>query len=385
MGYPIKSVDGSTTYTYTWTKGKLTGFSKFSSIGGRHSYTYTYDAYGKRTKKLYTFFPGAQASVVYAARVTTNYTYDLSVRLIKESVTEVYSDLSNSTRESVYLYDENSIVRVDFTQNGSTSTYYFDRNIKGDVIGIYNASGTKIANYSYDSWGNSKLTTLLSNNFSGYNPILYRGYYYDSDLGMYYLQSRYYDAKICRFISADSYTSTGQGILSVNMYAYCGNNPVMGYDPTGHWDLGGILVGVALVIISGVALYFGSWKTELGLSTTIAVMTTGIVMTYAAATDSAMVLDVSASYSLLLFYGKIGGSVVIDFGKDEAYAYGHRGNGVGYTRGISYSVGIVENFNDPSDYAGEFCDEFIGLISDMIIVGPQTKNIQVPLLLKQNQ
>ena len=170
MGYPIKLVDGSTTYTYTWTKGKLTGFSKFSSIGGRHSYTYTYDAYGRRIKKLYTFFPGAQVSVVYTSRVTTNYTYDLGGRLIKESATEVYSDLSNSTRESVYLYDENSIVGVDFTQNGSTSTYYFDRNIKGDVIGIYNASGAQIAKYSYDSWGNSKLVTLVTNNFSGYNP-----------------------------------------------------------------------------------------------------------------------------------------------------------------------------------------------------------------------
>ncbi len=226
MGYPIKLVDGSTTYTYTWTKGKLTGFSKFSSIGGRHSYTYTYDAYGRRIRKLYTFFPGAQVSVVYTSRVTTNYTYDLSGRLIKESVTEVYSDLSNSTRESVYLYDENSIVGVDFTQNGSTSTYYFDRNIKGDVIGIYNASGTQIAKYSYDSWGNSKLVTLVTNNFSAYNPILYRGYYFDAESGFYFLNARYYNPAWRRFISPDNTAYLDPDTPSgLNLYAYCNNDP----------------------------------------------------------------------------------------------------------------------------------------------------------------
>lgn len=66
------------------------------------------------------------------------------------------------------------------------------------------------------------------------NPIRYRSYYYDTETGYYYLQSRYYDPNVGRFISADSYVSTGQGILGHNMYAYCQNNPVMYYDDTGH-------------------------------------------------------------------------------------------------------------------------------------------------------
>ena len=67
------------------------------------------------------------------------------------------------------------------------------------------------------------------------NPFTYRGYYYDSDLGLYYLQTRYYDSETARFINADSFVSTGQGILGNNMFAYCGNNPVNGIDPFGEW------------------------------------------------------------------------------------------------------------------------------------------------------
>ena len=66
------------------------------------------------------------------------------------------------------------------------------------------------------------------------NPLKYRGYYYDTETGFYYLQSRYYDPIVSRFINADSYTSTGQGFLGYNMFAYCGNNPVSRVDASGH-------------------------------------------------------------------------------------------------------------------------------------------------------
>ena len=59
-------------------------------------------------------------------------------------------------------------------------------------------------------------------------------YVYDTETGLYYLQSRYYDPEIGRFINADAFAATGQGVLGNNMFAYCGNNPVNGYDPTGH-------------------------------------------------------------------------------------------------------------------------------------------------------
>ena len=66
------------------------------------------------------------------------------------------------------------------------------------------------------------------------NPFRYRGYYYDTDTGLYYLQSRYYNPQWGRFLNADGYVSTGTGMIGFNMYAYCNNNPVMGYDPNGN-------------------------------------------------------------------------------------------------------------------------------------------------------
>ena len=89
--------------------------------------------------------------------------------------------------------------------------------------------------YSYDAWGQCEIEYVNGGEFctARKNRLAYRGYYYDTDLGLYYLQSRYYDANTCRFINADSYISTGQGILGYNMYAYCGNNPVNRVDPTG--------------------------------------------------------------------------------------------------------------------------------------------------------
>ena len=90
--------------------------------------------------------------------------------------------------------------------------------------------------YTYDEWGKIlSVTGTLANTVGQMNPIRYRGYYYDVETGLYYLQSRYYDPETGRFINADGYASTGQGVLGTNMYAYCGNNPVVRSDSTGQW------------------------------------------------------------------------------------------------------------------------------------------------------
>ncbi len=88
-----------------------------------------------------------------------------------------------------------------------------------------------LATYEYDAWG--KLISS-SGSLAEINPLRYRGYYYDTETGFYYLQSRYYDPVVSRFINADSYASTGTGLLSYNMFAYCGNNPVNNSDPSGN-------------------------------------------------------------------------------------------------------------------------------------------------------
>ena len=99
---------------------------------------------------------------------------------------------------------------------------------------LINTAGTVVASYTYDPYGKVLSAT---GSLASINPLRYRGYYYDSETGFYYLQSRYYDPQICRFINADSYASTGQDFIGHNMFAYSGNNPVNRIDPTGHfWD-----------------------------------------------------------------------------------------------------------------------------------------------------
>ena len=120
------------------------------------------------------------------------------------------------------------------------------------IIAVYDSIGTKLYSYTYDPWGRFVRTQVfVTPSTAIVNPYLYRGYYYDSDLGFYYLQSRYYDPNTCRFINADSYVSTGQGILGHNMFAYCGNNPVMRIDPNGEGWILVAVVGILILTLTG--------------------------------------------------------------------------------------------------------------------------------------
>ena len=134
------------------------------------------------------------------------------------------------------------------------------------------------------------------------NSFRYRGYYDDEETGFYYLNARYYDPAVRRFISADnmSYLGADETVTGYNLFAYCGNNPVMGYDPTGNWDWGGVLVGSSLVAAGVItAVSFGSGAPIGVILVAAAVTATGAVTTCAAATDSAMVIDVSGAASAI--------------------------------------------------------------------------------------
>ena len=132
---------------------------------------------------------------------------------------------------------------------GSTSTvYYYVTNLQGDVMYLVDSSGNQVAAYTYDPYG--KVLTATGT-MAEINPLRYRGYYQDSETGFYYLQSRYYDPAICRFINADSYASTGQGLVGYNAFAYCLNNPIAYADSIGTTAIevvGIILIGVIVVI-----------------------------------------------------------------------------------------------------------------------------------------
>ena len=99
---------------------------------------------------------------------------------------------------------------------------------------VDSANGNMVVTYTYDAWGNVlNVDGSLKTSLGVLNPFRYRGYVYDSETKLYYLQSRYYNPEIGRFISADALVSTGQGILGNNMFAYCNNNPVLYIDETG--------------------------------------------------------------------------------------------------------------------------------------------------------
>ena len=142
-----------------------------------------------------------------------------------------------------YYYDASGkpIAIRAFTRTSSSAdftdtTYYLLTNLQGDVVGIYNTSGTKIYEYAYDAWGNIIKSAQVATGgiaASEVNPFRYRGYYYDTETGLYYLQSRYYNPEWGRFLNSDVYVNANGDLVGFNMFAYCSNNPVMNIDCSG--------------------------------------------------------------------------------------------------------------------------------------------------------
>ena len=127
-----------------------------------------------------------------------------------------------------FLYDERGLL-VGF--NDGIKTYLYTRNLQGDIIAITDTSTeTVAATYTYDSWGNILTAT---GTMAEANPFRYRGYYYDTETELYYLQSRYYDAEVGRFLNADGYVFTGKNLIGFNMYTCCLNNPISRIDNGG--------------------------------------------------------------------------------------------------------------------------------------------------------
>ena len=140
----------------------------------------------------------------------------------------------------IYIYDASGApigmaYRDSTYSNGDFDFYLFAKNIQGDILYIYNTSGTRLATYTYDAWGKCYVTYQNggASTAARYNPFRYRGYYYDTETGFYYLNSRYYDPELGRFLNADGYINGNGDLIGYNMFAYCGNNPVMFVDPSG--------------------------------------------------------------------------------------------------------------------------------------------------------
>ena len=152
-----------------------------------------------------------------------------------------------------FYYDDNGTpIMLDYND----TLFYYVTNLQGDVVGIV-CEAKEVGSYVYDAWGNPISTSsngTAEANIIQNNPLRYRGYIYDTETGFYYLQSRYYDPAICRFINADEteYLGASGDLISFNLYAYCSNDPVMGYDPSGQFWISAI-IKAAVVVVAVVA------------------------------------------------------------------------------------------------------------------------------------
>ena len=228
IGNPLSYRDGM---SFTWQNGRQLA----SLQNGAESITYKYNESGIRTKKTVN-------------GIDTLYYLDDSGNILCET----------TGNNSIYYYlgPSGNVEAINY--NGTK--YSFNKNLQGDVIEIIDLDGNTVAKYRYDAWGKvvavlnaSDSRILDSNHIGNINPIRYRGYYYDIETGFYLTGTRYYDPVVGRFINADGYVSTGQGLAGNNMFSYCGNNPVMRADPSGQFFISAIFA-VAVVVATAVTL-----------------------------------------------------------------------------------------------------------------------------------
>ena len=268
----VASYDG---WNYSWNKGKLSSITTTSNaralkptLSSSKTYSFAYNALGQRITSTYSYLWASNGLTPLEQGEVTSYVktyhYDHSGRLISETINQTVHGVGNNSETIVFLYDESSIIGMVRTASGVTNAYYFQRNLQGDIVAIYDTNGTKIVEYTYDAWGNCTINSTTTNYVVAHaNPIRYRGYYYDEDTNLYYLNARYYSPEFRRFISPDdtSYLNP-ENVNGLNLYCYCNNDPVNYADPSGHeskwwaWLIGGVaFVGaVVLTVLTGGAL-----------------------------------------------------------------------------------------------------------------------------------
>lgn len=263
--------NGTVIKTYGYTDS--TWSDLLTSFNGQ---TITYDEIGNplqyRDGMSFTWAKGRQLQSITKDGLNASYTYDENGLRISKTVNGITTKIfrtngqmvgmnSSDGKDITFILDgDGNVYGVHYDHYSSnqpkSETYYFAYNAQGDVIGIYEFSGRLMATYDYDEWGNCTVNVLAADN-NGHavdspdhiayaNPFRYRGYFYDAETGFYYLNSRYYDPGTGRFVNADGYVQTGQGMLDKNMFAYCLNNPVMREDADGDLSIGFI---IALAII----------------------------------------------------------------------------------------------------------------------------------------
>ena len=226
------NLTGGTTKSYVY--GNTTYKDRLTSYNGQ---SISYDAFGNPTSYLgkTLSWQGRKLTSLVSGGVTKSFTYDANgirkTKTVGSAVTEYLYNGTQLLKEKkgsdviYYLYEQTGM--IGFELNGTP--YYYVRNLQGDVTKILAANGSVVVQYAYDSWGKVlSVTGSLASTVGAKNPIRYRGYYYDTESELYYLNSRYYDPEVGRFISPDVVAEDG------NLYNYCQNDPVNRSDESGY-------------------------------------------------------------------------------------------------------------------------------------------------------
>ncbi len=252
-------------YAYTWKTGE-----ELSNLKCTHA-SYDYDgdrlisyngencAYNNLGNP--TEYRGKEVEWQYGTRLTklgtTTFAYDgLGRRIRKNGLQFLYDSENNLIYQSKgleFIYDTTGVAGLKYND----SVYFYRKDAQGNIIAILDSNGTVVVKYNYDAWGRHNITDadgkpIMDAEHIGYlNPFRYRSYYYDVETRLYYLQTRYYDPEVGRFISQDDIDYAEPEVINgINLYAYCGNNPVMNVDPTGTWFLlfiFGVLLAGAII------------------------------------------------------------------------------------------------------------------------------------------
>ena len=242
-------------YPYTYLNQSI-GYDDFNNITSIGSNTYTYNNAGIRLTKIENGYKHL-------------YYYDGS-RLIKEEVLNASND--TLIRTLVFIYNNDEV--IGFKLDGVL--YYYIKNLTGDIIFIYRSDNLKVAEYSYNAFGQVSIQYNIDS-IASINPFRFKSYYYDTETGLYYLISRYYSPILMRFLTPDSIKYVNPDVINgVNLYMYCGYNPIMYSDPEGqmpewaYWLISGVeIVGGTILCAIGVGGPIGGALISAGVNSLI--------------------------------------------------------------------------------------------------------------------
>ena len=255
IGNPLSYYNG-TSYSFKWQNGRQLAEA---TVNGE-KYIYKYNQDGIRLSKQND-------------NTLVEYILD-GMQIVCERVYAITRDINGNiisktlTAQTLYSYDANGTpngarICVYNGTNYDAYDFFFRTNLQGDVLAIYDkTTKQQVVSFNYNAWGEyttNVYNTALSQISLNYTHLRYRGYYQDFETGFYYLNSRYYDAKMCKFINADAYVNANGDFVGFNMYAYCSNNPVMYVDMTGEEIVLAVIVGICLL---GGVLFFSSCEDE---------------------------------------------------------------------------------------------------------------------------